>query len=194
MVFAMIYNLAKNAAKANVQIHYQEEDQALSKLYNLGDKLEHPRHIYLKIRETGKRIIISVRDLACGMSMDEALKRMHDAIVEQLEDKTPDEIRKSQWYCNIRRQIGQQQAELLITWPRESEALRKIKVGTIFDCQFVAGFGKGYWRLNSNTSGLGLWGVRYVTETLGGTVMATNSFEGGAEFTISLPKNSVLDR
>ncbi len=45
MLFCVIYNLVKNAAKANSQLHYDEEDQALPNAYYRGQSLKHPRNL-----------------------------------------------------------------------------------------------------------------------------------------------------
>ena len=189
MIFSVIYNLAKNAAKASAKKHWQEQDQALLKAYNNEGPVSHPGTIALSVEETANSVVFSISDEAGGLSLDGSLQRIHQELVRQIGQHGED-IRNSEWYWNLRRIIGDQ-AELIIAWPHNPYSLRGVTVGSIMDCQFVLAFNGGSWDLRSFTSGMGLWGVRYLTEKLGGTVVGTNKFEGGALFTVSLPKASI---
>lgn len=190
VIFQDTYNLGKNGAKANANQHHDEKDQALVKAYYQEGELQHPRNIYLSAEQTDENLIFSVADDGLGLSLDESVKRVHHELAQRIAESGREKVLQSEWYWNLKRALGDQ-AELLIAWPDNPYAFRDVKVGTIFDCQFVAGFSGTAWGIRSFSSGTGLWGVRYMTERLGGTVLGTNKFKGGALFSIILPKNSV---
>jgi hypothetical protein len=133
-----------------------------------------------------------VSDEGRGISLDESLKRLHKELANRIETDGVDKIKNSEWMKNIKRALGKKQASLLLAWPNDPFAIRGLTVGSILDLQFVAGFSGQSWELRSVTSGTGLWGVRYLTEKLGGVVMGTNSFDGGAVFSITLPKERIV--
>ncbi|MBI4064887.1 hypothetical protein HY409_00755 [Candidatus Gottesmanbacteria bacterium] len=191
MIFAIIYNLVKNAAKANGEKHYDQNDQALTKLYKSLGPLEHPMNLELTIEDNGDYLVLSVGDQADGLSLDKSLKRLHEEFIRRLSEQGIEQLSQSEWYRNLRRAFGDEQTEILFAWPKNPYALRMLHVGTILDAQFVAGFAPDTWEIRSVTSGTGLWGVRYITERLGGVVLATNKFEGGALFSVMITKASI---
>lgn len=191
MLFAITYNLAKNAAKANAEKHFDQEDQAIRKLYRGEGPLKYPMNIELTVKESGDFLILNVGDQADGLSLDKSLKRLHDEFIRRLSEQGIERLIESEWYWNLLRAFGKDQTNILLAWPRDPNALRGLKVGTILDAQFVAGFSPDTWEIRSVTSGTGLWGVRYITEKLGGMVMATNKFEGGALFSVVIPKSNL---
>lgn len=189
MIFSVIYNLAKNAAKANAIKHWEDHDQALVKAYDNKGDVAHPRSLGLIVKENEDSVSFSVSDDANGLSLDGSLQRIHEELSRQIKQYGGN-IRESEWYWNLRRTLGDQ-AELIIAWPSNPYALREVTVGSIMDCQFILAFSGVSWELRTFTSGMGLWGVRYLTERLGGTVIGTNKFEGGALFTVNIPKTSL---
>lgn len=189
MLYLLIENIAKNAAKANTIKHYREHDEALIKRYT-QEQLANPRNIAISMTDDTDLLIVSVSDEGDGISLDGSIKRAQMELAEQIKKQGIDRVRHTEWYRNLTRILGDQ-AELFIAWPSNPFALREITIGTLFDLQFVAGFSGKSWKIRSFTSGTGLWGVRYVTEHLGGTVMGTNKFEGGAYFSIAIPKKNL---
>lgn len=190
MVGMVIYNLAKNAAKANAFWHHDNDDQALVKAYD-GGSLQKPRTLSITIEDAEDMIILKIGDEGQGLSIDNFMKRIHRELAEQLRQNGPDGIKNTEWYQTVRRTIGEEQAGYLMAWLSDPLSLRGLNIGTIFDMQFVVGFSGQSWEIRSFTSGMGLWGVRYLTERLGGTVMGTNKFEGGALFSVVLPKKAL---
>jgi signal transduction histidine kinase len=192
MLFSILYNLAKNAAKANSRYHAEHDDVSLDNQYFKGGRLKKPCSIYLDTREDDDNIFFLVGDEGNGLSIDNSLQRIHEQLRSMLSKSSVQEVRASEWFWNVCRVLGSEQAEYLIAWPERPMALRGLTVGSLFDLHFLAGFGLEPWGLlGTITSGMGLWGVRYFTERLGGTVMGTNKFEGGALFSLSIPKDQV---
>ena len=135
---------------------------------------------------------ISVADDGRGLSLDTSLARFQKELGIRLTETGAEKVLSSEWYYNIQRAIGREQAERLIAWPYDPQLLRGVTVGTIFDLQFIVGFSESSWEIRSLTSGMGLWGVRYITEKLGGSVVGTNQFDKGALFTITLPNKNLV--
>jgi signal transduction histidine kinase len=190
MIFSIIYNLVKNAAKANEDLADYQGENAFENAYE-GKPIEHPKSLTVAFQMHDTNLQITISDTAKGLSVDQSLTRMHKELARKIEQQGVTNVRESEWFQTIQRTIGIDQANYLIAWPTNPNALRNITVGSIFDMQFVAGFGPDVWEIRSYTSGMGLWGVRYLTEHLGGSVMGTNKFDGGAQFSIILPKSSV---
>lgn len=190
MLFSVIYNLVKNAAKANSELHGAQKNKALYNLYHNNEPLKTPRNLTLSLKETDDSLIFSIGDEGLGLSLDDSLTRAQVNLARTIQQFGAENVPETEWYRNIRRILGHQ-AEYLIAWPTDPFALRRLKIGSLFDLQFCAGFEGDTWKLRTFTSGTGLWGVRYLTERLGGTVMGTNKFEGGAYFSVAIPKNNL---
>jgi signal transduction histidine kinase len=187
MLFLTLFNIINNAAKAQAFTHERVDDSSIVKLYENQGKQEHPRSITIDIQKSGDNLVFKIKDEGSGISLDDSLNRFHTSLIQQLEYKTPDQIRNSVWYWNMRKKIGIKQTECLMSWPSNPDILRKINVGSILDCQFLQWFSREGLQIPSAISGLGLWGVRYISDRLGGMVIATNSFNGGAIISLIIP-------
>lgn len=76
-------------------------------------------------------------------------------------------------------------------WEENPYGLRKLNVGDVMDLAGLArasGFA-GKEELRSMSSGMGLWGVQYLVDKMGGSVLYTNTLKQGALFTIILPNH-----
>lgn len=191
MIFSPFYNLTKNAAKAYIE--KLKKKVPLYAAYGKGEtEISDPCKIQLALQVGEKHVFITVSDNGDGLSLDRGLRKFHDEYMIRLDTFGRENLHKSEWYWNIRRAIGDEQAEILFAWPTDDRSIRGVNVGSIWDCAFVSGFDGDLQSIRSFTSGMGLWGVRYLTEILGGSVMVTNKFTGGADFTIALPKDRVI--
>lgn len=194
MLFGILYNLLKNAAKANNVVHIHTNNRAMHLAYETNEQLKHPLNLKVQAHQQGESVVISVIDEGRGMSLDLALDRFKEQLSHRLAKNSIHEIKESEWFKTIAKAAGVQQATLLTDWHTNPDALLDVLVRTIFVLQFVAGFSSDSWEIRSVSSGTGLWGVRYILELLEGSVHATNDYHGGAKFTITLPMNSHLQQ
>lgn len=203
MLFGIIYNLAKNAGKAiqsqNLSDIPMKPTIAMKEVvkrnyrYVAGrSRIEpaNPMEIFLHCEESDNHVIIEVGDSGPGLSVDNFINKIRGHIKTGLETMTPEELRQTDWFWQLRKQVGGQQAEFIMAWPTDPNAFRNIQMGTVIDAQFFyRGFSGEDRGIRDITSGIGLPAVNYLTGRLGATVIGTNKFDGGALFTIILPKN-----
>ena len=178
MIWSALYNLAKNACR--------EFGAGEKKMASMKQRLDdpdfrprHPQYVYLQCREISDRNVtmISITDSGQGLRLDDVMNSMKALLSENLLDTG-----------NLTKSV----ALLLEQWKQNPFALRKLNVGNVIDCAALArvsGFSARQHVSGPRPSGMGLWGVVYLTERMGGKLLSTNMNDGGALFTIILPNN-----
>lgn len=166
---SLVYNLAKNAAKANQSAKYNNPES------------NNAHTIEIKINEDKKGWNLIVSDTGVGLKTDALLKQA-GLMVQQA---TKEEL---QAYEKI---SAKKTVAVLQNWVREKNPLeiRKLNLGQIWDLAKLprlSGFGlEG----NRESSGLGLYGAEYLVKEFKGYVAGANRYDRGAIFVIRIPKN-----
>ena len=200
-IFADIYNLVKNSAKA-IEEKYSNELKLKNSFgantflnvlkYRLDGKETptKPNQIVISANLSEDSVVLTVDDTGVGLSLDKAMSKVVEAMNVAIDIKR--NLENSAWF-NAMLALGlSEDAEMLIAWSKgDHNAIRAITIGTILSIQHLTGYEAEAWNLRSMTSGLGLLSVNYLAGVLGGKLLATNKFNGGAFFTLSLPKASV---
>jgi signal transduction histidine kinase len=187
MLFSIVYNLAKNAAKAMLERHNNEGDIALSRLQGYPNS---PRAIIIEAQELHNDLNISVIDEGIGLSLDKALQATRNTLRSLSQLPWPEVVR-SELYQSLLAAVGETELKLLLAWPSSDAALGNAQVKTILSTAVVAGLSGSIPDLESINSGMGLWSVRYFIERLKGNIAAINRYNGGAIFSLTLPKSAI---
>ena len=170
---SLIYNLAKNAAKA---IWAYKID---------NPKDEKPYKIEIELNEDANGWSFVVADTGIGLETDSLLKQAGWAV----ERATSEELKI---YENI---AGKQAIRILQDWVSKNNSLRarNLKLGQVWDfakLPRLSGFDKRGIR---ESSGFGLYGADYLAKNYGGDIVGANRFDQGAVFVIRIPKNQKVE-
>lgn len=180
MIWSVLYNLMKNAAK---ELACENRKLESSKDSDLGLRIvqgklpAQPKQLYIKteVLEEQGVTLIHVIDSGKGLDIGEIMNSIKEIIVKGLDKDAG--LRKSAY-------------RILEEWKRNPFAVRAFRMGDVYDLAGVAR-ASGFVtrdRLNEQlSSGLGLWGVNYLTTMMGGQIIYTNTAQGGAMFTLILP-------
>lgn len=217
-IFADIYNLVKNSAKTidektreeikkikgstdlDSSMDQMSEINEAVKRFELDDELDYrlkgkeipikPNQIVISANLSEDSIVLTVDDTGVGLSLDNAMSKIIQAMNIATQEN-PD-LETSSWFNAILELGFSREAELLLAWSKgDHKAYRFLTIGAILGMQHIRGYQADDWRLRSITGGLGLVSANYLAGELGGKLLATNKYNGGAFFTLSLPKESV---
>jgi len=217
-IFADIYNLVKNSAKAIEEKTSKEikkingntdlnsamdqifETNESVKRVELDDELDYrlqgreipikPNQIVISASLSEDSIVLTIDDTGVGLSLDGAMSKIIQAM--NIATQVSPDLETSSWFNAILALGFSREAELLLAWSKgDHKAYRFLTIGAILGMQHIRGYQADDWRLRSITGGLGLLSANYLAGELGGKLLATNKFNGGAFFTLSLPKASV---
>lgn len=191
LFISTIYNLVKNAGKAleekNAAVlekcspflaHYQPEREGAREAKEIN------ANIQVDIKQQNDNLDIIVSDTGYGINVDKLLKSIADKILSL----DPAAMNQDLFVKELTDVIGEHSAQLLLGWPEEPFNIRQIHLGDVFDLALLARVG-GFEQPES--SGLGLWGVRYITQKLKGKIIGTNACGSGAVFKVSIPLTSL---
>jgi len=217
-IFADIYNLVKNSAKAidektrkeikkikgstdlDSSMDQMSEINEAVKRVELDDELDYrlqgkeipikPNQIVISANFSEDSIVLTVDDTGVGLSLDNAMSKIIQAM--NIATQVSPDLETSSWFNAILALGFSREAELLLAWSKgDHKAYRFLTIGAILGMQHIRGYQADDWRLRSITGGLGLVSANYLAGELGGKLLATNKYNGGAFFTLSLPKASV---
>lgn len=217
-IFADIYNLVKNSTKAieektrkeieqlksktdlNVELDKMALLNQVSKIDELDDELDYrllgkeipikPNQIVISANLSEDSIVLTVDDTGVGLSLDDAMSKIIQAM--NIATQVNTDLETSSWFNAVLALGFSREAELLLAWSKgDHKAYRFLTIGAILGMQHIRGYQADDWKLRSITGGLGLLSANYLAGELGGKLLATNKYNGGAFFTLSLPKASV---
>lgn len=203
-IFADIYNLVKNSAKAisekigkqlnppkEKEIYYVRENHPFDYRLDLEDCPLEPFQIIITAKLSEKDIVFTIDDTGVGISIDGALEKVKRTMRDTM--NLDIKLGESSWYKAMEALGLSQDAQMFISWAEgDHNAIRHISIGSILSIQHLFAYEADSWRLRSFTSGgIGMLSINYLVHILGGSVLGTNKFNGGAFFTLSLPKASV---
>lgn len=207
-IFADIYNLVKNSAKsldqktdkelsidttvieASPNKKYRGLDTVLKNRIEHRKKVERPNQIVISANLSDDSLVLTVDDTGVGLSLDGAMEKIVSAMNIATDLNT--NLESSTWFNAVKALGFARDAELLLAWSQgDHYAFRMVTIGAILGIQHLIGYQAEAWNLQNFTSGLGLLSVNFLAGILGGKVLATNKYNGGAFFTLSLPKASV---
>lgn len=180
MIWSVLYNLMKNAAKelsCRNRKGESSQDTDLGLRILQGKLPSQPKQLYVKteVLEEQGVTLIHVIDSGKGLDIGEIMNSIKEIIAKGLDKDAG--LRKSAY-------------RILEEWQKNPFAVRAFRMGDVYDLAGVArasGFVTRE-RLNEQlSSGLGLWGVNYLTTMVGGQIIYTNTAQGGAMFTLILP-------
>lgn len=175
MVWAIIHNLLKNAGKELTGPLGYESDM-YKRLHN-GEIPKEPKKNLVKTQSLKDRgiTLVHVADSGKGLQVDEIIDGLKEILEKGLIDGS---------------NVGRQIQGILKQWQGGNPfAIRRLRQGTIYDFTGLvrlSGFATRE-RTKSSSSGLGLWGANYLIDKLGGAIIPTNTFDGGALFTVIIP-------
>ena len=170
LVFSIVYNLAKNAYKK-----LMDEPDAGNKIY--VQLYEAPLGCY----------VITVADSGSSIDVSVMKEKIREYIQEHGIENTPFPSLK------LQRDVS--------AWRKSEYKVAELTIGDLTDIAFMARMsGVDIDSDNSGfiTSGMGLYGVRYLVDKMGGRILYGENFKTGSPiFTVILPKtlpSSFLER
>lgn len=179
MMWSVLYNLIKNAAK---ELSYERKDfdpkdneSPLDRAIR-GETPLSPVKIGVSM-ETLEEIdvtLIHITDTGNGLKADEILESLRKILSREL-------IESSDLRASVKKALRQ--------WEVNPYVIRTLKMGDIYDFAGLARASGFANRVDSPSSGMGLWGVNYLTQSMGAEIIYTNTYEGGAMFTLVLPNH-----
>ncbi|MDO8625922.1 MAG: ATP-binding protein [Candidatus Magasanikbacteria bacterium] len=187
MLWSVIYNVVKNGMKALMAEVYKEKkdqtnqaDHPLERRLRGLEPLSQPQKLNLVVQKLdsghGDFTVIHISDTGAGLKLDDILEGVKDLVAKNL--LTSAKLRKTA-------------KEVVEQWGENPYGLRRLNVGDVMDLAGVArasGFA-GKANLRDMSSGMGLWGVQYLIDKMGGSILYTNTLKEGALFTIILPNH-----
>ena len=189
MLWSVLYNLLKNATK-EVSTQKKVVDPTgkmrgyLNARHDLANRLvrdelpESPIKIHVKVEDLGEcdATIIHIMDSGEGLKVDEIMASLKKIVTREL-------LAESDLKISVKRVLAQ--------WEDNPFAVRALRMGDVYDLAGLArvsGFATQA-RINSHSSGLGLWGATYLSKRMGGEILYTNTATGGALFTVIIPNH-----
>jgi len=187
---SILYNLVKNSYKTFMPRVFSPDDESnpgeqirkspLVQRFEKGIMPSNPGKIYVSARaaEEADAVVFHVADCGCGLDLDNLLTATRKLYAEGL----------------LRAKDSESIYRAMQKWSGNDYAVRDLSIGEVFDMAFlprVSGFSAD--PRFGPSSGLGLWGLRVLMDRLGGVILPTNRYEGGALFTVVVPRrvNSV---
>lgn len=175
MIWSVLYNLVKNACK-ELSCSESDEDTHLERRFR-GELPSKPIKLYLKVDHLSKQgiTIVHVVDSGEGLSVDEIMNSMKEILKDGLVDDS-----------NLKPSV----VNIVNAWKDNPFVVRALRLGDVYDLAGVArvsGFVTRDRLQGQMSSGMGLWGVNYLTNKMGGQIIYTNTVQGGAMFTLLVP-------
>jgi|GEM_PF-3475580 len=179
MLWSVIYNLMKNAAKElSVDKQKRRESDLFERLKD-GTLPEQPKRLYVKADSLPNgTVLVHVCDTGRGLRADEILGSLKEMLAKKLVE--PSAL-----------PLPARVSRLLAGWQEgKAFAVRDLRMGDVYDfaaLSRVSGFSTEK-RVKASSSGLGLWGAKFLTERMGASLLYTNTFDDGALFSVVLPR------
>jgi len=188
MLWSVLYNVIKNGSKALVSASQDKKIDDLTRNEN-GPLIQRmcgetggfePEKIVVSantIAEQGSDFtVIHITDTGKGLQLDDIMEGVKDLVKQKLIESA---------------KLGKTAKEIVAAWEENPYGLRRLRVGDVMNLAGVArasGF-VGKPGMRGISSGMGLWGVEYLMDKMGGDILYTNTLKEGALFTIIIPNH-----
>lgn len=177
MLWSVLYNLLKNAAK---ECAGPKDGSALFDRVTEGRLPARPSRISVNVERVPQTqtVLVHILDNGKGLSVDEILGN-----VKQMQDR--------HMLASANHHVRGRVRKLMGDWVEgDPYAIRKVSMGDVYDLAALSRL-SGFVtreRTKSDSSGLGLWGATYLADRMCGKVLWTNTADAGALFTVVLPE------
>ncbi len=159
LIFSIVYNLAKNSYKKLI----------LDGEPDIGNK------IHIQLYEAPlKCYVITVADSGSALDVDAMKEKIREYVQEYGIENTAFPT------LTLKRKVS--------AWQKSEYKVTELTIGDLTDIAFMARM-SGFDNSDFISSGMGLYGVKYLVNNMGGRILYGESFETGSPiFTVILPK------